>query len=112
MTTTEREPVVVIGRDQVGVIAQSMGMRYYLTECCGASAKGGAEGTICRACYRPIDEALGGVPAQTGPVPIVFGDGLRYDAWKAAAAAVATRAYARDPELAAAAVVAIAQAQS
>lgn len=81
---TTSDQVVVVGRDETGVIAQSMGMRYYLTECCGASAKGGGAGVICRACYRPIPHALGGLPAQTGGVPIPFGDGVPYEAWKAA----------------------------
>lgn len=89
--------VTVVGRDEVGVIAQSDGMSYYLTECCGASAKG-CDGYIgCRACYQEIDPELGGTPdsvhrwdPQTHKLTIerkplrlteVYGDGIPYDKW-------------------------------
>lgn len=95
--------VIVLGRDDVGIVAESDGMRYYLTECCGASAKGGEYGTVCRACYEDIDPALGGLPDSEltvtvgaggwvtdldfKPVPLrlteVFGDGIPYETWKA-----------------------------
>lgn len=32
---------------------------YPLTECCGASAKGGEFGIVCRACYADIDPMYG-----------------------------------------------------
>lgn len=44
------------------------GHPYYVTPCCKASAKGSGNsptGVCCRACYAPIDPALGGIPAQT-----------------------------------------------
>lgn len=69
-------PVIALGRNEIGIIAESEGMRYYLTECCAASAKGSGEGVVCRACYQYIDERLGGLPAQSGPVPVPFGDGV------------------------------------
>lgn len=102
--------VVVLGRDQIGAVAEADGVRYYLTECCGASAKG-CDGYIgCRACYHEVDPRLGGVPDKGmvlvrekpewgirddtlggwwvfQPRPIqwveVYGDGLPYDDWKA-----------------------------
>jgi hypothetical protein len=40
-------------------IAVCDGIAYPLTPCCGASAKGGEYGIICRACYHDIDPALG-----------------------------------------------------
>jgi hypothetical protein len=93
--------VIVLGRDEVGTVAESEGMRYYLTECCGASAKG-LEGYIgCRSCYAEIDPALGGLPDQEAvtdwsdpqrpvfggfrdkPMRLleVYGDGIPWDEW-------------------------------
>lgn len=61
--------VFVLGRDAIGVVAEDRDpgysggpLRYYLTECCGASAKGMEDYTGCRSCYAEIDPALGGVP--------------------------------------------------
>ena len=97
MPTIELPEVLVLGRDSVGVIAESEGFRYYLTECCGASAKG-CDGYIgCRACYREVDPMLGDVPDKAmrsvdgrwefvdRPIAFVevYGDGLPYDQWKA-----------------------------
>ena len=42
------------------VVVEAYGMRYGLTPCCGASAKGGEYGIVCRACYGEIDPLLGG----------------------------------------------------
>lgn len=91
MTTTTDHEVIVLGRDHIGTIAEGDGMRYYLTECCGASAKG-CDGYVgCRACHQPIDDALGGLPRQPegsaysgfgGPLVEVYGDGITYDEWK------------------------------
>lgn len=103
--------IFVLGRDSVGTVAEDRSMtpafRYYLTECCGASAKGMADYVGCRSCYEPIDEALGDVPDRdmrltaTGleivEVPLalveVFGDGLPYDVWKARARTAAIAAH-------------------
>jgi hypothetical protein len=85
--------VLVLGRDEVGVVAESDGMRYYLTPCCGASATGTADYVGCRACYAEVDPALGGIPdidfTMTGefiPKPLAlietYGDGLPYETWK------------------------------
>jgi hypothetical protein len=88
MTTSFDETVMVLGRDEVGLVAEiASGLRYYLTDCCGASAKG-CDGYVgCRACYRPIDDRLGGAamaPAlPSGPLLVVFGDGLTHDQYKA-----------------------------
>lgn len=92
--------VIVLGRDAVGIVAESEGMRYYLTECCAASAKGLENYIGCRKCYAEIDPALGGLPDQESrlkpggditkfsdweyvAVPLrltqVFGDGIPYD---------------------------------
>lgn len=65
--------VLVLGRDEVGLVAESEGWWYYITECCGASAKG-SDGIVCRACYYLIDERLGGCPE--GDLIEVFGDGI------------------------------------
>lgn len=72
--------VLVIGRDVVGVIAESEGFRYYITECCAASATGTDDGTACRNCYSEVSDALGDVPSQPTKV---FGDGIRWEVWKA-----------------------------
>lgn len=90
--------VRVLGRDAVGTVAESDGLRYYLTDCCGASAKGCDGYTGCRACHAEVDPALGGIPdgafVTDGPgstryvkrpltLVTVYGDGLDYDAWRA-----------------------------
>lgn len=82
MTAQISDEVIVIGRNEIGAVAESMGMRYYLTPCCGASAKGSESGIVCRACYYLIDEALGGLP-EWDPLTEVYGDGLTYEDWKA-----------------------------
>jgi hypothetical protein len=56
--------VVIVGDDGTGLIAESEGFRYYLTDCCLASAKGSMGAVVCRCCYREIDDALGGIPPQ------------------------------------------------
>ena len=63
---------VYVGRDDVGRIYEGHGMRWYVTECCTASAKGSAgspTGVCCRACYQPVDAALGGLPPQEQGTP-------------------------------------------
>ena len=70
------DKVTIIGRDKVGIVASYEGeFRYYLTECCHASAKGGERGIICRACYRDIPIELGGCPPD-GDLPIMYGSGI------------------------------------
>lgn len=100
--TAASSAVIVLGRDAVGVIAESDGMRYYLTDCCGASAKGCEDYIGCCACYREVHPALGDAPDKrvvydepaqgadrirlvSRPVDFVevYGDGITYDAWKA-----------------------------
>lgn len=54
-TTTTRVLDVVTN----GELRVADGIVYLLTTCCGASAKGGEHGVICRACYAPIDERFG-----------------------------------------------------
>lgn len=73
--------VLVLGRDGTGVVAESHGMRYYLTDCCGASAKGSGDGIVCRGCYEYIDPWLGGLPDE--PLSEVYGDGIGWDEWRA-----------------------------
>lgn len=52
-----------LGRDAQGyLVRRSGGMDYRLTECCQASAKGCDGYTGCRACYRPVDPEIGGMP--------------------------------------------------
>src|SRR3954464_12224669 len=106
--TPDRAPTVfVLGRDELGVVAESREFdepfRYYLTECCGASAKGLENYIGCRSCYAEIDPSLGGCPGSEQrlkpggditrygdwewiDVPLnlveVYGDGLPYDVWK------------------------------
>lgn len=85
--------VIILGRDGVGIVAEGYGMRYYLTDCCGASAKGSVGGengmgaTVCRSCYYEIDYALGGIPDK--PLVKVFGDGITYEDWAKARAILA-----------------------
>lgn len=55
--------VVLLVKDNVGQLAASDGIVYYLTPCCQASVTGTMAGdrpiTGCRACYREVDDALG-----------------------------------------------------
>lgn len=106
--------VFVLGRDEVGTVAENRSMdppfRYYLTDCCGASAKGLEDYVGCRSCYEEIDPGIGGCPDSTTvlvrvepekggirddvlggwwvfqetPLALVdvYGDGLTYDTWK------------------------------
>jgi hypothetical protein len=96
MTTT------VLGRNEIGVVAETEdGFRFYLTPCCGASAKGMEDYIGCRACYREVDSALGGIPAEAGspgyqvvmsfggydiredgPLIEVYGDGVPLEQWR------------------------------
>jgi len=81
--------VIVLGRDSVGVVAESSRIRYYLTECCGASSKGVSAGVACRACYALVSDAMGGAAMAPdlpgGTLLAVYGDGVAYDVWKAIA---------------------------
>jgi len=45
-------------------LAISMGLVYPLTACCGASAKGGEHGIICRKCYSPIEAEYAGCDTE------------------------------------------------
>ncbi len=75
------DDVLVLGRDDVGAIAVDKTMPkfwYYLTPCCGASSKGMADYVGCRACYHPVDEALGGIPRV---VLNAYGDGIPWSRW-------------------------------
>lgn len=63
--------VRILGRDGIGWVAEDPscgGFRYYLTACCGASAKGSVAGgepaTVCRSCYVEVDPMLGDLPAS------------------------------------------------
>ncbi len=59
--------VTIVGDDGVGLVAESAsmpGFRYYLTDCCLASAKGSMGAVVCRCCHQEIDDALGGVPPR------------------------------------------------
>lgn len=71
----------VIVSSSLAIVAESDGTRYYLTHCCGASAKGSGNsstGVCCRGCYREIPEWYGGMPAQTGSVRYALGDGVAH----------------------------------
>jgi hypothetical protein len=74
--------VIVLGRTVIGTVAECDGFRYYLTDCCGASAKGMENYVGCRGCYRPIDDGIGGLPEWDDFIE-TYGDGLPYDQWKA-----------------------------
>lgn len=50
ITNTVTSCGVTVAEAMVGDTA----MAYPLTPCCGASAKGGADGIVCRACYAPL----------------------------------------------------------
>lgn len=85
--------VTIVGDDGIGLIAESTdhpGFRYYLTDCCLASAKGSMVGdepaVVCRACYHVVDDALGGIPADRPVVdpplpscPVCLDDGQPCD---------------------------------
>lgn len=55
--------VQILGSDSEGkIVAESDGLRYYLTDCCFASATGSANGVVCRECYKPVSSEFGGEP--------------------------------------------------
>lgn len=96
MATSGCSKVMVLGRDSVGAVATSDGTMYYLTDCCGASAKG-CDGYVgCRKCYQEVDPALGDVPNEEmhyhdgtwvfAPKPlhfvVTYGDGISLAQWK------------------------------
>lgn len=63
--------VTVYGRVAEGyLLAEAHGMRYFLTDCCGASAKGLEDCIGCRGCYHEVDPSLGDVytAKRYGPV--------------------------------------------
>ena len=62
--------VQILGADAEGrIVAESEGFRYYLTECCFASATGSADGVVCRECYGSVEASYGGTPDEvTEPV--------------------------------------------
>jgi hypothetical protein len=76
--------VHVLGRDGIGWVAEADGFRYYLTECCGASAKGSVAGgepaVVCRCCYSEIDPMLGDVPPTPGKCSCMTLGGVTYGA--------------------------------
>ena len=88
-TTTDPDlAVVVLGIDAIGTVAESHGMRYYLTDCCGASVTGTADYVGCRSCYVQVpweldDAAAAGQRLSGGALNVVYGDGLPYDEWMA-----------------------------
>lgn len=57
-TTVTRTDMLDLAIDG-GTFATSDGIIYFLTDCCGASAKGTERGTACRGCFRLIDQRLG-----------------------------------------------------
>lgn len=92
---------IVLGVNEIGTVAEAEGFRFYLTPCCGASAKGMESYIGCRNCYAEVDPALGGIPPRAGspghqvaltvqghdlredgPLTVVYGDGLPYDEWQ------------------------------
>ena len=55
--------VQILGSDAEGkIVAQSDGVRYYLTDGCYASATGSGDGVVCRECYKPVSSEFGGTP--------------------------------------------------
>jgi hypothetical protein len=60
----QRSGMLVAGSDDLT-------FRWYLTECCRASAKGSMDATVCRACYNEIDPSYGGVYDEKWDGPIV-----------------------------------------
>lgn len=70
---------LVLGRNDIGIVAEDGGMQFYLTDCCVASAKGSIDGVVCRKCYGLIDPMLGGLPKEDGPLTEVYGDGIPHD---------------------------------
>ena len=86
--------VRLVGRDEIGYVAQIDGWdhRYYLTDCCGASAKGVERGVACRSCYRLIDPMLGGTLSLEEPLLVTYTNGETFDSLHP------DRAAARDQE--------------
>jgi hypothetical protein len=58
MAITLTKPTT-LAQDFCGTLVALDGIAYYLTACCQASGKGGADGVICRACYRPVADTFG-----------------------------------------------------
>lgn len=65
MSTTVRTDrygrAVLLDRYGLEYVRGDDGEAWYITPCCDASAKGWETGTVCRACFRDIDPALGGI---------------------------------------------------
>lgn len=54
--------VSIIGKTPTGQqVAEGDGLRYLLTDCCGASGTGGDSptGVLCRGCYEPVGVEFG-----------------------------------------------------
>jgi len=49
---------LVWGEDEIAVYA-SEGVKYPVTDCCQATAKGTDWGTCCRVCYEEVDSMFG-----------------------------------------------------
>lgn len=65
----------VLAQDHVGFLSvdTEVGMVYYRTSCCGASATGSGDGVACRACYTRVS-------TETGAAWMV-GDDRSWDAY-------------------------------
>jgi hypothetical protein len=48
------------------------GLVYPLTQCCAASGKGGADGVVCRYCYRRVDGVYGMCASDWAEVPYML----------------------------------------
>lgn len=51
------------------VAVNNEGDAFYVTPCCGASAKGCDGYTGCRSCYTEVDSGLGGIPSTDWYAP-------------------------------------------
>lgn len=83
MSTLDKYVARVVGEDWAGEIAvNNEGNAFYVTPCCGASAKG-CDGYIgCRACYEEIDPALGGIPDVEWFAPSERARIVKFNEWE------------------------------
>lgn len=62
--------VLILGRDEVGLVAEEEGVRFHLTECCLAVATGSISSSTavrCPTCYREVRAELTHTPSAGKP---------------------------------------------
>jgi hypothetical protein len=89
----ERSPEIdrhgrTVMRDRFGmryvIDAHHPDLPFYITDCCDASGKGSDGGVVvCRACYREVDIAIGGIPEPVAADVEPVADDRHHVLWSA-----------------------------